>query len=172
MAQSQSSGVLMGNLTEIVVRKNGRDRVIKPKKCLIGWIPKGKHVAVLKKAKNPPRAGGVSNAVKKIHKKFHKTKSNKTEMYEWPDAVGKKVNVGRIVSLTYVVPKSLRSPGKNGFRWHHEFGDHGERGHDNVDESGNYPQKYMPMLQKDSKGNYYIKRMPGNKYYVTDWLYW
>ena len=32
MAQSRTSGMLMGNLTEIVVRKNGRDQVIKPKK--------------------------------------------------------------------------------------------------------------------------------------------
>ena len=172
MAQSQASGVLMGNLTEIVVRKNGRDTTIRPKGCLLGWIPKGKHVAVLVKAKNPPQAGTVSDTIKKIHKKFHKVDSNKSKMYEWPDIRGKLTEMGRIVSLTYVVPKSLRSPGKNGYRWHHEFGDHGERGHGDVDDSGNYPVKYMPMLQKDSKGNYYIKRMPGNKYYVTDWLYW
>jgi hypothetical protein len=162
----------MGNLTEMVVRKNGRNRKIKPKKSFVAWIPKGKHLAILKAAKNNPKPKGVSGSVEKLHKKFHKTKSNKSKVYEWPDIEGDLIEVGRIVSLTYTVPKWLRSPGKNGYRWHHEFGDHGERGHGDVRESGNYPQKFMPLLLKDEKGNYYIKRVRGNRYYVTDWLYW
>ena len=172
MAQSQTSGVLMGNITEMVVRKNGRDKTIKPKGCFVGWIPKGKHLAILKQAKNPPKSAGVSDSVKKIHKKFHNTDVQKSKTYEWPDIKGKLTEVGRIVSLTYTVPAFIRSPDKKGYRWHHEFGDHGERGHGDVRDSGNYPQKFMPLLLKDVKGNYYIKRMRGNKYYVTDWLYW
>lgn len=166
-----TSGMLMGTLTEIVVRKNGRDRTIKPKGLYVGWIPKGKHLAILKKTSKQIKSN-VSSGVKELHKKFHNKSSDKSTVYEWPDAVGKKEHVGRIVSITYTVPKWLRSPGKNGYQWHHEFGDHGERGHGDVRESGNYPQKYMPVLQKDSNGTLYIKRMPGNKYYVRDWLYW
>jgi hypothetical protein len=30
----------------------------------------------------------------------------------------------------------------------------------------------MPLLQQDRAGNLYIKRVPGNKFYVTSWIYW
>lgn len=167
---SSTEGMLMGSLTEIEVEVDGRKKAIRPRSKLLGYLPKGKQLVIMKRTGR--KATGVGFGVRRLHKKFHNCPNEKAEVFEWPDPVGRRHNVGRIVSLTYSIPKGLRSPEKKRYRWHHEFGDHGERGHGPVRGSGNYPKKYMPMLQEDEAGNLYIKRMPGNKYYVTDWLYW
>lgn len=165
-------GVLMGNLTELVVRKpNGREITIKPRGRRIGWVPSRRDLIIVKAkpggvARNPP--GSIAG----IHKKFHNVAPQKFRHYEWPDPVGGKNPVGLIVSLTYTIPDDLKSPEKKQYRWCHEFGDHGERGHGTMRSRGNYPERLMPLLLKDHAGNLYIKRRKGNKYYVSDWLYW
>lgn len=73
-------------------------------------------------------------------------------------------NVGLLKSLVYYVPSKIRSPGKNKYLWHHAFGDTGHKGGDS------YPIKVMPMLQRDSAGNLFIKRRPGNIFRVDNWL--
>lgn len=168
-----SEGMILGALQELEVRiqgEGGKITKIKPKGRCIGWLQKGKHLCVLKKTGK--RAGKLSSSTISAHKRFHNANPSKAEVYEWPDVEGKLQPVGRIVSLTYRIPPGLKSPEKNKYLWKHEFGDHGERGHGTVRGSGNYPESLMPMLLIDEKGDLYIKRMPGNKYYVTDWLYW
>lgn len=165
-----TEGMLMGKLDELEVEVHGRRRKINPRHLMIGYLPKGKQLVIMKRTgKN---GNDVGYGVRRLHKKFHNCASEKSQIFNWPDPVGRKQSVGRLVSLTYSIPQDLRSPEKRQYRWHHEFGDHGERGHGPVRGSGNYPKKYMPMLQEDEAGNLYIKRMPGNRFYVTDWLYW
>jgi hypothetical protein len=156
----------------MVVRlPGGQERKIQVKGKRIGWIPSSRTLAILKG--NPVSTSSATlPSVDRLHKQFHRTSPSKSARYEWPDPVGSKRDIGRLVSLTYTIPKDLKSPGKSTYRWIHEFGDHGERGHGSAHRKGNYPERFMPMLQKDSKGNLYIKRMPGNRYYVKDWLYY
>lgn len=170
-ASSSKSGVIMGRLAQVVVRApDGTEAVFKPKGALLGWIPQGKQLVVLKDGRRGQGLLSVSAA--KIHRQFHNVDPTRADLFEWPDPVGRKRDVGKVVSLLYTIPPWLRSPEKDKYRWNHEFGDHGERGHGPVRGSGNYPEKYMPTLQVDDAGNLYFKRNPGNKYYVTDWLYW
>ncbi len=72
-----------------------------------------------------------------------------------------------------MTPRHIPSLQKRHSRWVHEFGDHGESGHGAHDgRIKGYPTKLMPMLCRDSAGNFFIKRKPGNKYDVTEWIYW
>lgn len=167
-----SEGMLLGELVEMCVRTpNGREQTIKPVGKLIGWIPSSRTLCVLKKRRGKV-VNHLSTSVVNLHKRFHNSRPTKAAQYEWPDPAGSKRAIGRIVSLTYRIPKGLKSPEKTKYIWHHEFGDHGERGHGPVGESGDYPETLMPTLQKDERGNLFIKRNPGNKYYVKEWLYW
>ena len=165
-----SEGMLMGNLVSIEVRVNGRKKTIRPRGKYLGYLPRTKTLCIMHNPRSNP--GSLSSSVNNLHRKFHNAGPTKVTMFTWPDPVGRKQNIGRIVAITYKIPKGMKSPDKKRYLWHHEFGDHGERGHGPVEDSGNYPEKLMPMLQVDSKGNFFIKRMPGNKFYVTDWLYW
>lgn len=166
-------GMLMGQLVSVEVKTPKGKKTIRFSGKYLGYLPKGKHLCIMKKTSK--KAGkNVSFGVNSLHNRFHNCGPSKVTVFEWPDIVGRRTDVGRIVALTYKIPAGLRSPEKNKYLWHHEFGDHGERGHGPVSSrgAGNYPTKFMPMLQRDQAGNYYIKRMPGNKFYVTDWLYW
>lgn len=167
---SRSEGMLLGALEELEVRRDGETRKLKTKGAYLGWIPQGKDLCILRKTAK--RGTKVSASIKKLHREFHDAAPQSCQQYEWPDVVGKLEPVGRIVALTYRIPKGLKSPQKDQYLWHHEFGDHGERGHGTARGSGNYPEKYMPMLLIDEAGNLYIKRMKGNRYYVKKWLYW
>lgn len=165
-----TEGMLMGRLVSLEVMINGRKKTIKPKGKYLGYLPRSRTLCVMQNPKTNP--GNLSGSVTKLHKQFHNAGPTKATRFTWPDPVGRKTDVGRIVALTYAIPKGLESPDKKNYLWHHEFGDHGERGHGPVRSSGHYPVSLMPMLQKDSRGNLFIKRMKGNKFYVTDWLYW
>lgn len=165
-------GVLLGKLVELEVRQGNRIGKVKGGSLFVGWIPSRKALCLIKKTKQPRSSNPVSGTTLAAHKRFHNAPAQKASVFEWPDAVGARTDVGRIVSLTYRIPKGMKSPEKNRYLWKHEFGDHGERGHGPVRGRGNYPTTLMPMLQKDAKGNLFIKRLPGNKFYVTDWLYW
>lgn len=166
-----TEGMLMGRLVSLEVLVDGRKKIIRPKSKHLGYLPRSHTLCIMHgpKSMNPD---GLSGSVTKLHKQFHNTGPTKATKFTWPDPVGRKTDVGRIVALTYSIPQGLESPDKKNYLWHHEFGDHGERGHGPVSDSGNYPVSLMPMLQKDSRGNLFIKRMKGNKFYVTDWLYW
>jgi len=166
-----AEGMLMGRLASLEVRINGRKQTIKPKGKYLGYLPWSSTLCIMHGPKSM-NLDGLSGSVTKLHKQFHNIGPTKATRFTWPDPVGRKTDVGRIVALTYSIPDGLQSPDKKNYLWHHEFGDHGERGHGPVGESGRYPESLMPMLQKDSRGNLFIKRMKGNKFYVTDWLYW
>lgn len=168
---SGKSGVILGTLDFLeVLRPNGNVTKVGAKGRLLGWLPGSKTLCILN-SKRLAKAE-VSSGIAGVHKRFHKVQPTGAHVFEWPDPQGRKVDIGRIVALQYSIPSWLKSPGKAQYKWHHEFGDHGERGHGPTGERGNYPVSLMPMLQEDQAGNLYIKRMPGNKFYVTDWLYW
>jgi len=102
------------------------------------------------------------------HKKFHGVAPQSNPFYAMmPDRGPTIKNVGLLKSLTYYVPTQIRSPGKNKYLWHHDFGNTvaGQKTPD-----GGYPTKLMPMLQRDSTGNLFIKRRPGNIFRVSNWL--
>jgi len=167
---ASTEGVLLGSLKELVVRADGEDVTIRPKKSLLGYLPEGKRLVVLKSGRRG--RGDLSQQASKLHTNFHNTKPSRADRFEWPDPVGRRRDVGLIVSLLYTIPPWLESPEKRRYQWNHEFGDRGERGHGYARESGNYPERYMPMLQVDEKGNLFIRRRKGNRFYVKDWLYW
>lgn len=85
-------------------------------------------------------------------------------MVDAPSPTGVLAKVGLVKSLTYEVPTRIRSPEKNRYRWHHAFGDTGHKGGDT------YPERVMPALLRDARGNLFIKRRPGNIFTVDTWL--
>jgi hypothetical protein len=169
MAEAQ--GMLLGHLVSLEVRQGGRIRKVSSRGAYLGYLPGSKTLCVLK---GKVRSAGkqVSGGILRLHKQFHNCPPAAANVYEWPDPRGEKRSVGRIVAVTYKIPKGMKSPKKGKYLWRHEFGDHGERGHGPAGNSGNYPEKFMPLLQQDRAGNLYIKRVPGNKFYVTSWIYW
>lgn len=164
-------GMLMGRLVSLELAGEDGTIEIKPKGVYLGWLPGQKTLCILtRKVGKGPK--DIAVRMNNLHRKFHNCDPSKMTVWEWPDPVGRLTPLGRLQALTYKIPPWLKSPEKDRYLWHHEFGDHGERGHGPVGESGNYPIKYMPLLQIDTRGHLFIKRMPGNKFYVTDWLYW
>ncbi len=168
-----SSGILLGSLTELEIRKgDGEERVVKPKGAYLAWIPTSKTLAIVYKVKGAPSSRNLPESVRRAHQVFHNAPPKAAVQYKWPDPVGTKRTIGYVKTITYTVPASISSPSKRGYRWVHAFGDHGESGHGPLGRPKQYPQSLMPALQVDSAGNAYITRRPGNKFKVTDWIYW
>lgn len=165
-------GMLLGKIQSIEVEIGDEVATITPKAQYLGCLNKGKTLCVLHKSKRKDRPTKLNASVEALHRQFHNSDPTRLTYWEWPDPKGKLTNVGLIQALTYSIPSWLRSPDKKKYLWHHEFGDHGERGHGPVRGSGHYPDTYKPLLQIDEAGNLFIKRRKGNKFYVTDWLYW
>jgi hypothetical protein len=164
------SGVLLGNLTEIVLSDGRMASARNIKGLHLAWMPQQKELAIVKKVQ--AKAGSLSSTAKRIHKQFHQVAPTKAAAYEWPKSNSRQIQEGLIRSITYVVPASVKSPGKRGYRWVHAFGDHGESGHGPVGREKTYPEKLMPALTSDAQGNLFIRRRPGNKYRVSEWIYW
>ncbi len=173
--RSGRSGVLLGVLEELVVDAGNRTRTAtksKLKGMYLAWMPSEKALAIVRKAKGTP--GVLGETTKRIHKLFHNVAPSESATYEWPERTGSERRVGLIRSLTYVVPANIKSPEKQGYRWVHKFGDHGELGHGPLDSRGEkvYSDSLKPMLLENGRGQLFIQRRPGNKYDVTKWIYW
>lgn len=161
----------MGQLRELVIRTGDDAEIaIHPRKSFLGWLPARRDLIIMTRMVG--RASQVSPSVVKLHRRFHNADPKNASTFEWPDRRGRLTDLGLVVSLIYTIPPWLRSPEKKRYQWNHEFGDHGERGHGIDHGRGNYPERYMPLLQIDEAGHFYIKRRRGNRFYVKDWLYW
>jgi hypothetical protein len=167
-----AGAILLGHLTEIVLSNGMKVNEGYLHKLYVAWLPSRKDLVVVKKVNARP--GRVDADAIRRHRKFHGSAPKKAATYDLPERRGRQTQVGLIESLTYVVPNDVDSPEKANISWFHKFGDHGESGHGSVEEGEDkkYPQKYMPMLLTDDAGNLTIKRRPGNKYKVTDWIFW
>ncbi|NEN87972.1 MAG: hypothetical protein F6K48_03220 [Okeania sp. SIO3H1] len=98
------------------------------------------------------------------HKKFHRSGPKGSWEGELISPSGTKKQIGLLKALTYAVPGSeIRSPEKNPYHWHHNFGDTGHKG-------GSYPPKFFPAVFEDSKGNLFFERRPGNIFVTSDWI--
>lgn len=175
--RSKESGLLLGHLTALVVVTPGGREIAAGDKQLkgwfVGWMPDAKKDFVfVKQAKGRP--GAVSAKVIKVFRQFHNSAPQRASVWNRPDPVGAPTLVGLIKSLTYVIPSWMKSPQKSGYKWVHAFGDHGESGHGPINGRGEkvYPQKLMPAIYQDRAGNIFVKRRAGNKYDVTEWIYW
>ncbi len=169
------SGVLLGVLDELVVDSlDGKSTMTASKARLRGmylaWMPGEKALAIVRKAKGTP--GTLGGEARRIHKLFHNVDPTKSATYDWPERGGNERRVGIIRSLTYVVPPSLDSPEKKNHRWVHKFGDHGEEGHGPFRDRKQYSDSLKPLLLENGRGELFIQRRPGNKYDVTEWIYW
>jgi hypothetical protein len=106
----------------------------------------------------------LPSTVEAQHRKFHQADPNADPFVaECPNPVGGLREVGLVKALVYFVPKEINSPGKNEDYWHHAFGDTGHKG-------GKYPEKVMPVLLKDSRGNLFFKRRKGNIFKIDQWI--
>lgn len=116
----------------------------------------------------------LSKAVITVHNKFHQGDPRAATKIQFPDRnKGRWRPIGHLVALMYKVPKGIVSPQKNPYHWHHWFGDHGERGHGQAtDEDPKYPAKYFPLVLVNENMDFIIQRVRGNRYFVTDWLYY
>jgi hypothetical protein len=173
-AKVGGSGLVLGLLTELVVVGSGSDKCLGPfdlRGWYLAWMPKTRDLAIVRKTSRPANMSQVGSQALNTFKRFHKSASKRAAVFEWPERSGLR-QVGRLRSLTYVVPNTIRSPEKNGTRWIHAFGDHGESGHGEFTGTKMYPTRLMPMLSEGSDGSLHILRQPGNKYNVTEWIYW
>lgn len=170
---TSGSGVLLGMLDELVIEIRGRTHSASKSRLrglYLAWMPSEKSLAIVRKA--PGNPGMLSDDTRRIHKLFHNTEPSASATYDWPERTGQERRVGLIRSLTYVVPPKIRSPEKQGFKWVHAFGDHGEAGHGPIRGEKRYSDSLKPLLLENRKGELFIQRRPGNKFDVTKWIYW
>lgn len=169
------SGILLGTLDEMVIetpqglRRMGRRDF---RGAHLAWLPSKRNFAIVYSPRNGTSANVLSEAIVRKHVKFHGVRPKSAVQYEWPNPQGPMRKLGLIKSLTYSIPASLDSPGKKGIKWVHAFGDHGESGHGPHVRTKDYPQHFKPEAKVDRKGRVFIGRRPGNRYDVTDWIFW
>jgi hypothetical protein len=171
--RASQSGVCLGRLDELVFETQDGIGKFTPQQLrglFVAWIPSGKRLAIVRKAKGIP--GQLDSATRQVHQQFHDSAPSRASVYQEADPVGRQHAVALIRSLTYVVPQSIKSPQKHGYKWVHAFGDHGESGHGPMRREKTYPDSLKPLLITDDVGNFWIKRRAGNKFSVTDWIYW
>ena len=176
-AASSNSAVQMGRLVMLHIRNESGDSIHKVNRAL-AWRPAGRSgkqgsllVGTEIGAGNPQT---LSKSVVTIHNKFHQAPPQAAKRIQFPDRnKGSWRPIGRLVALTYRVPKGIRSPQKNPYLWHHWFGDHGERGHgEATDHDPQYPERYFPRVLVNEHMDFIIERVYGNRFFVTDWLYY
>lgn len=157
-------GIGLGTLKELEVLdpKTKHVRIIRPRNRWLAWDPKRQafHICISRGLTNER----VPSSIVKLHRKFHRAAPSKARRAFAPDPTGRLVQVGLLKALTYTVPRAIFSPEKNPYNWHHAFGDTGHRG------GSEYPERVMPALMKDAKGNLFIKRRKGNIFRVDTWL--
>lgn len=154
---------------EVVHPDTGRRGAIGARRLaglFLAWDPRGKgNFVIVEGAKpNPDALKQLPAALHRAHRRFHGAAAQTAISATIPDRVGKVEKVALVDAIVYQVPKQVRSPTKNGYIWHHKFGD--------TKHSGNSDKgtKVMPWLGRDAEGNLSIIRRPGNIYKVTDWL--
>lgn len=160
----------IGVLKDITVvhPTTGKLGLLRFSKRWLAWDSARKNFAIciVKKKVNAALPG----AVLKQHRRFHGANPTAQPFAaNCPDPVGILEPVGFIKALTYTVPRVITSPGKQDHKtrktidWDHKFGDTGHKG-------GKYPESVMPLLLRDSRGNYFFKRRKGNIFNVDEWL--
>lgn len=154
----------IGTLSELEVFNPAtkRSTTMRLRNRWLAWDTKRRafHICVPKSRKANPLPAGVLKA----HRKFHSAASGAALMADVPNPIGTLKQVGLLKALVYHVPSQVRSPEKNTYAWHHAFGDTGHKG------GATYPERVMPALMRDSKGNLFIKRRKGNIFRVDTWL--
>lgn len=164
------SAVGMGTLYNMVYRDERGDHILRPRGRWLAWHPKARAILLCEKRRG--RGSRLSSDVKRIHRRFHDSPTRSSILTEWPQPQGPVKAFGLLRELTYKVPKGILSPQKNPYLWRHQFGDYGQFSHLPPDTDFNCPLRFTPYIAKDSVGNLYIIRRPGNKYYLGKWLMW
>ncbi len=165
----------VGRLLSVTVLnpKTGRTTIIKPAKRWLAWAVKKKTYCICRVLGRIDTSALVGTGqpfpklpadVRAAHAKFHAAAPRGSLKVDVPTPSGPLRLVGLVSALVYDVPRSVRSPEKNRYHWHHAFGDTGHKGGDQ------YPLKVLPALMKDRKGNLFIRRRPGNIFTVDTWL--
>ncbi len=127
----------------------------------LAWDGRNLHICTVKGTTK----ASLPSAITAKHRKFHgQDPKGQPFVGDCPTPVGRCTQVGLVKALVYTVPRKINSPEKNPYQWHHAFGDTGHEGGDS------YPERVMPALMKDQKGNLFFKRRPGNIYKVDQWI--
>lgn len=157
----------IGQLLSVEILDPRTDRTTtKPlKNVWLAWNTKKKcfHICVLRN-KRALNASVNIKSVEAAHRKFHNASLQSFSTVDVPSPVKPMQQLGLLRALCYRVPKTVKSPQKNKYLWHHAFGDTGHQG------GGDYPHRVMPALLRDARGNLFIKRRPGNIFTVDEWL--
>ena len=79
--------------------------------------------------------------------------------------------IGLAESVSYSAA-AWKSPSKRAAVWLHQFGDDGSAGHETVSASdpSPYSTALMPGVWCDDAGGLWLRRRPGNRYTVEDWI--
>ncbi len=165
MAQrARGSLVGLGTLESLEVIQPGSTRVdvLRARNCWLGWDPTHRRFAFCRVVGKTTKT--LSPRVRKAHRRFHTEAPSSTVVADVPAPAGRLRQVGLVKALTYIVPRRVNSPEKNPYRWHHAFGDTGHKGR------GDYPERVMPALMRDAKGELFIKRRPGNIFNIDTWV--
>lgn len=145
---------------EVLDPATRKTRTLRLSNRWLAWDGKAFHICTPKRRAVKPLPAGVRRA----HQRFHQAGTAAALVADVPAPAGRCTQIGLLKSLVYRVPQQVRSPEKNPYAWHHAFGDTGHQGGDH------YPDRVMPALLRDARGNLFIKRRKGNIFRVDSWL--
>lgn len=148
----------IGRLVSLTLAKPGK--TIRLKNKWLAWDGRNLHICTV----TGTTKALLPASLAKKHATFHNAPPQGNPFTaECPKPSKGAQQLGLVKGLVYTVPRKIDSPEKNPYLWHHAFGDTGHEG-------GAYPEKVMPALLKDAKGNLFFKRRRGNIYRVDQWL--
>ena len=161
----------LGRLLALIVRQpDGRRVRIAPQdERWLAWRAAARELLVLRPGRGPEVAPAPS--ARRGHAYFHGAPPAGARPMVAPTRGAGVRALGLLESLTYTAA-GIASPTKRDHHWIHQFGDRGERGHGRTraDAASPYPERAMPLVEVNAAGDLFIRRRPGNRYTVRDWV--
>lgn len=162
----------LGELVALTFRADasGKVRTLRAPGRWLAWMgdrDRGDLVVVRPSRERSSAAGAVPPRERAAHRRFHGAAPAGVRWVAWRPRPASATRLGLVVSVTYHVPPSVRSPRKQvvpePIDYTHSFGDHGGG---KVDPS----DRFKPELWTDARGGLWIVRRRGNAYRLDRWL--
>ena len=161
----------LGRVVALFARRTdgSRCRITPQHERWLAWKADSRDLAVL-----VPSTGSATparGAAAMRHRRFHGADPAQARPMTWPSPRGRRTTLGLLEAISYDA-SGIDSPSKGESRWIHQFGDRGERGHQQTraDAASPYGDDLLPQLDADAAGNLFIVRRRSNTYTVRDWI--
>jgi hypothetical protein len=174
-----SGGALLGlgRLVSLVCRSGSqRVELLPPSLHFLAWDAAERALVLVRPGYVPARPGYLDTpadaaAAQRAHVRFHGAEPGALAVVDVPKPGRGMRQLGLAESVSYCAA-GWKSPVKRGAVWLHQFGDDGSAGRDTVSaaDPSQYSTALMPGIWCDDDGGLWLRRRPGNRFTVEDWI--